>query len=485
MLIGRMPNAASQVKPSDTPHMERTEILVSDGMLTDATLQARHLLECGPAEQLTWSEIATALRPFFGPLPEVQPTEAAVLPAIGDPETLMTLAPDGNRLRLTFTGPPAGIGECLRLRADLRELSQLRHVMARTPTPVWQTDSTRRVVWGNTSFDDLCTGAGLADRTTPPFDILPDDREDIHVSRVSSGAREDGTQSWYEVRSYRVPEGRLNFAQNIDAVIHAEATQRNFLQTLTRIFAHLPIALAVFDKDLRLVLFNPALLDLTKLPAEFLSGRPNLLSFFDMLREKRMMPEPKNYRSWRDKLSEVIAAASSDLYVETWNLPSGLTYKITGRPHPDGGVAFLFEDISAEISLTRRFRQEIEVTQAVLDCLDDAVAVFSQLGVLSFCNDPYRQLWGSDPDSSIAEIGIAEATRDWQANCRPSPIWGELRDFTLTLGDRAGWDAELQTLDGQRLLCRAEPLSGGATLIRFSPCLCPAKIPAEVQGADA
>jgi PAS domain-containing protein len=270
------------------------------------------------------------------------------------------------------------------------------------------------------------------------------------------------------VQSYRLPDGWLHYAQSIDAVIHAEIAQRNFLQTLTRIFAHLPIALAVFDRDRRLVLFNPALVDLTGLAADFLSARPNLLSFFDMLREKRMMPEPKDYGGWRDKLRDVIAAASSDHYIETWNLASGLTYRVTGRPHPDGGIAFLFEDITAEISLTRRFRQEIEVTQAVLDSLDDAVAVFSQLGVLGFCNAAYREMWGGDPDGSLADTDIADASRLWQAECDPSPIWPDLRDFVLTQRDRAGWDAELTRQNGQTLTLRIEPLVGGSTMVRFS-----------------
>ena len=225
---------------------------------------------------------------------------------------------------------------------------------------------------------------------------------------------------------------------------------------------------AVFDPDRRLVLFNPALVDLTHLPVDFLSAKPNLLSFFDHMRENRMMPEPKNYNTWREKIYDVVSAAREDRYAETWNLPSGLTYKITGRPHPDGAVAFLIEDISAEISLTRRFRSELEMTQSVLDRFDDAVAVFSRLGVLTFTNAAYRDRWNCDPDSAFAEITIVDATKDWSAGCLPSPIWSEIRDFVLTLRERACWDAELVTTDGEHLHCAVEPVSSGATMVRFS-----------------
>ncbi len=260
----------------------------------------------------------------------------------------------------------------------------------------------------------------------------------------------------------------MHFACSIDNLVEAEMAQRNFVQTLTKTFAHLPIGLAVFDRERRLVLFNPALVDLTHLPVDFLSSKPNLLSFFDHMRENRMMPEPKNYSTWKEKLTNVVSAAREDRYCETWTLPSGLTYKITGRPHPDGAVAFLIEDISAEISLTRRFRSELELTQSVIDCFEDSVAVFSRLGVLTFSNSAYRTQWKCDPDSAFAEVTIVDATKDWQAACTPSPIWSELRDFVLTLRDRSAWTVDLTLTNGEAIQCHVEPVAAGATMVKFS-----------------
>lgn len=104
----------------------------------------------------------------------------------------------------------------------------------------------------------------------------------------------------------------------------------------------------------------------------------------------------------------------------------------------------------------------------MLDSLEDAIAVFSRLGTLSSCNAAYREMWGTDPEESVADLGITEATRTWQAAFRPSPIWSELRDFVTTQRERAAWEAELQSHDGRVLRCHAEPLPGGATLVRFA-----------------
>lgn len=65
-------------------------------------------------------------------------------------------------------------------------------------------------------------------------------------------------------------------AVDVNAVVKSEIAQRNFVQTLAKTFAQLSIGLAIFDRNGQLALFNPALIDLTELPAEFLSGRPTL-----------------------------------------------------------------------------------------------------------------------------------------------------------------------------------------------------------------
>lgn len=442
-------------------------LLLRDGVVIDSSSQADRLFGDTAVAPLGWAEIVATLQPLFGPLPDAPPHTPGRYTALQDPQTRLTLTPEGDSLRLEIAAPPLPSGEALRLRLNEPEAMRLHRVVGRAPLAIWMTDSAHAVTWSNTFFDDLRAQAGAAPGNAP-FSLPPDPAHPRRVTRTRLGGDGDSPAAWYEVQSCRVSDGWLHYAQNIDAVIAAETTQRNFMQTLSRIFAHLPIALAVFDRERRLVLFNPALLDLTRLPADFLTGRPTLLSFFDMLRDRQVLPEPRDYRSWRDKLGEVIAAASSDHYVETWSLPSGATYRMTGRPHPDGGIAFLFEDISAEVSLTRHFRQELETSQSVIDSLDEAIAVFSRTGKLAFCNAPYREMWGTDPEESVADHCIGEATQHWRAAFRPSPIWGDLREFVTLERDRAPWDAELQDHDGRPLCCHAAPLPGGATMVRFS-----------------
>ena len=69
------------------------------------------------------------------------------------------------------------------------------------------------------------------------------------------------------------------------------------------------------------MLFNPALIDLPALPADFLSARPNLLTAFDKLWDNQIMPKTKNNVRWREKLAILVAAATEGTYTENWNYP--------------------------------------------------------------------------------------------------------------------------------------------------------------------
>ncbi|MEO0503123.1 MAG: PAS-domain containing protein, partial [Pseudomonadota bacterium] len=143
-------------------------------------------------------------------------------------------------------------------------------------------------------------------------------------------------------------------------------------------------------------------------------------------------------------------------------------YRVSGRPHPDGAVAFLIEDITAEISLTRNFRAELELGQSMMDAFDDALVVFSSTGVLTFCNAAYREMWKVDPDNSFADITIVDSQQMWQDKAPPDPAWSDIRDFVMKIGERAQWDTEVAHADGRKLHVQMSPVVAGSTMIRFS-----------------
>lgn len=351
-----------------------------------------------------------------------------------------------------------------------QELEMLRKAMGQAPYPVWHVDQNCKLSWCNATYESLRKKVGKdhSDSSGPMFPSVSGKGPAGKKIRASVAFSDSDQKLWFDVSVVHQDSGYLCYAVDINAVVDAEIAQRNFVQTLAKTFAQLSIGLAIFDRNRQLALFNPALIDLTALPADFLSARPNLLSFFDRLRDHRMMPEPKNYGSWRHQMADLVAAAADGRYQETWTLPSGAVYSVSGRPHPDGAVAFLFEDITAEITLTRRFRTDLEINQSMLDQMEDAIAVFSDNGALSFSNVAYRNLWNVDPEASFVQMTVLDATKTWQAMCQATPVLGEVREFVSLRENRVEWWDQIELNSGHSLSCCVFPVSHGATMVVFS-----------------
>ena len=405
-----------------------------------------------------------------------------------DGHSVLHLSIGAERLRLTLqdheNSAPTPLLDRLSLTALDEELNRHRMLSDTTPFPVWRQSGDGKIRWANAEYRRLMDLLDLKRPTPlcfpPIFEIDSDivgsefqpSRASLDLPSEQSGSGMKASQlrqsHWYEFQVTRSAEELLVAAIPIDRVVKAEHSLQEFVQALTQTFAHLSVGLAIFSRGRELALFNPALSDMLELPAEFLITRPTLFQVFDRLRDQRLIPEPKNYAAWRRKMSDLEAAASGGAYSEMWSLVDGRTYRVTGRPHPQGAVAFLFEDISAEISLTRHFRAELQMSNAVIDGLDEAIAVFAPTGALVMSNTAYCKLWHVAAPSGAKDTSFLESSRNWQKACLPTPIWGDVRDFAATIGERVSWNGEVRMRNGRRLGCRFDALSGGYTLIGFS-----------------
>lgn len=373
-------------------------------------------------------------------------------------------------MRRCTKAPPICTGELHHALSRLKDLDLILAVSEYAPYPVWQTFADGSIGWKNARYNALDKKIERLpeDPDAPLFSLpetMPATQKPTRLPLIDKG---HNRTYWFDISHLSFGESRLNYAMDVHAVVNAESAQRNFVQTLAKTFAHLTTGLAIFDRNRQLMLFNPSLIDLTELRPDFLTARPNLFSFFDQLRDNQVMPEPKSYASWRERIADMISAASDDNFNETWHLPSGLTYRITGRPHPDGAIAFLFEDISAEISLTRRFRSEASVTRSAFDALGDSLAIFNTAGLVQQCNRPMLEFSGLDSDHPVDQMTAQDITRHWQEKCLPSPVWAEIREFISGQSDRETWGAKLHHKDGRCFNLQVTPIASGATLVALS-----------------
>lgn len=459
-----------------------TVFLFDGDALVDATPGGRALLAQSPMRQgLALPRLLAWLEPRFPDASAVLatlPVDGRAHLAGGGPGDTLVMSAElrGGLLRIAIDQADATLPGAAPVadRAQREELELLRKAVARAPLPIWREDSGGAVIWGNAAYLDLAM-ARLApeEELSWPLPRVFDPVTQDTRQRIDAGPR--GRENWFDVLPRPDEDGRLLFALPADSAVQAEGSLKDFMQTLTKTFAQLRTGLAIFDGRRQLQLFNPALLDLTGLAPQFLTARPTLAAFFDALRDNSMIPEPRDYRNWRRQMVEMEAAAVSGLYDEVWTLPSGQSYRVVGRPHPNGALALMFDDITVEMSQTRRYRADLELGHAVIDALDDAVAVFSQSGVLVMSNAGYARLWGHDAEASLdGSVTVSALAERWRAQSAPTTLWDRVEDDVLALAPAVAWADIAWLADGRNLLCRLTRLTGGVTLVMFRDLAAPA-----------
>ncbi|NKW91485.1 PAS domain-containing protein [Rhodobacteraceae bacterium R_SAG9] len=445
---------------SSSPQVAR--FLFRAGALVDANTAALRLCSETPTERFDWEALRKKLSASFPDFPyaqgAAQERDVTVLKS-NDPNdaSIVTLDQWNDVARVTLEQDNA---------PDMARRTAILQAMFQAPNPIWKINSKGVIVWRNTAYKSLGATLGYTPDTQALFD----------TSTLSPGdpplrfklCRPDGSLAhWFNVTAVHAGPDIMFYATEADAEVFAQDARRSFVQTFSQTFAHLSTGLAVFDPNRCLVLFNPALTELTGISVDFLTNRCDLFSFYDQLREHHVAPAPNGQTDWRTQVSRIIQEAQIGEYNETWTLPTGVTYKVSGRPHPNGALVFLFEDITAEITVTRRFRSELEQVHSVLDTVESALVLFSPTGQLRMCNQAYRDLWKSDPDRTFAEYTFHDAFQHWQADCQPSPVWAKLKKRILSTSDRSAWSASVSKTTGEVLTVEVTPVAGGVTLLTF------------------
>lgn len=375
---------------SDSP----MEFLFERGVLVQTNPNASQFLGAEAAERFDWNAVRRRISELIDGLPEtLSETEHGhvIYPTGADSKDLHALI-EQNGSYTRFSIFNAG---CNAVKAGQNSKLCLDLVADDAPFPIWKTNNSGGLIWSNKQYktfdlEHAAVGEFLTKTESP-------DRMTVAPSGSASPVHFDVFHQLQE-------DGKIFYAINADQIVAAEGVRNEFVRTLGKTFAQISTGIAVFDRNPKLAMFNPALGDIFGFDPKFLSSGPTLQSFFDHMRDNRMIPEPRDYLTWREQMTNLILGAQDGNYCENWQLPSGQTIRVTGQPHPDGALGFLFEDISAEVSLTRRFRQDLTRAYGIMDALPYPIAAINMRGVVFFANQAFKDHWKADPESSFADF---------------------------------------------------------------------------------
>jgi signal transduction histidine kinase len=395
------------------------------------------------------------------------------------PETGNTV--DALRRTLTVEGRAAGALAWLRLTlsaaSGLPSAARFAAFLDGLPHPAWITGAGGALVWANKAWlgsvdaatvDEAVRRGAAFDHTAAALasDAARSGQRREEVIRASAG----GQRKAFQVTAVPL-EGGGAAAVAIDVSGAEDAReqlrQHNLAhdQTLNR----LDDAVALFGPDKRLTFHNTAFAELWGLEPAWLAEKPTHGEVLDRLRQRRRLPETVDYGVWKAKelaWYETLDAAPDEL----WSTPDGKTLKVVRQPHPFGGLLVLFADMTGEIRLRAQYNAQVQVQQATLDKLNDAVAVFGSDGRLRLHNEAFERFWRLS-SASVTQSGDFDRLSEACLPVLPDrQFWRELKARVADPGPqaRAPISGEVRTSDRRAVAWQTRPLPDGATLIAFS-----------------
>ncbi len=369
--------------------------------------------------------------------------------------------------------------ELVRLRERhgkvLTELDSLRTLLDAVPNPVWMRDQEGKLAWVNAAYaraveatdsrDAVMRGIELLDRATRDATLSSQRKSPAWRARVPAVVTSE--RRMLDVVDIVAAGGSAGQAIDLSELEKLRADLGREMAAHTRTLDQLSTGVAIFDRSKRLVFHNSAWRQLWSLDPAFLEQKPTDAEVLDRLRAERRLPEQADFRAWRESL--LAAYQSVDTVEQVWYLPDSRTLRVVVNPNPQGGVTYLFDDVTERFHLESRYNSLIRVQGETLDSLREGVAVFGSDGKLKLFNPAFASLWGIDPASLAEHPHIDRVAASCAASLADESGWREIRAVVSGLHDaRTGFQRRVLRKDGGALDCVAAPLPDGATLLTFA-----------------
>src|SRR5256885_7934581 len=358
-----------------------------------------------------------------------------------------------------------------RLRRDIDTVGQLLEAL---PAPVWARDTAGRLTWVNAAYARAVEARDGTEAVARNLEILDSAAREGAQHARAAGEFYDarlpvivaGTRRILQVIDRPSPGGSAGIGIDVTEVEAMRAELVRMTEAHRRTLDQLSTAVAMYSAEQRLTFHNAAFRLLWGLEPAFLDSGPTDSAVLDRLRAARKLPEQADFRNWKSELHDDYRALEPREH--EWYLPDGRTLRVVTTPNPEGGVTYLFDDVTERLKLVRRYEALIGVQGETLEALAEGVAVFGSDGRLDLHNPAFATLWKLQSKALNGERPHIETVLAW---CAPlsgdETFWDRLRGAVTALESRESIRARLERTDGSVLDCTTAPLPDGATLVTF------------------
>jgi signal transduction histidine kinase len=355
----------------------------------------------------------------------------------------------------------------------LNDVETMKGLLDSLPAPVWARDQHGQLIFVNSAYARAVEAKDATDAVARDVELLDRAGRDELARARAAGEAFAGRLPAVAAGERRIfdvvdaPSGAGSAGMAIDRT-EAEAMRgelARMIEAHRRVLDQLATGVAIFNVDRKLTFYNTAFRALFELNAGFLDQTPTDSSVLDTLRADRKLPEQQDFRQWKQQLYEAYRAVEPQEHM--WHLPDGRTLRVVTTPNPEGGVTYLYDDVTERLDMHRRYDALIKVQSETLDHLAEAVAVFGSDGRVRLHNPAFQRMWKLAPEALDSHPHVEAVTAWCQAQHDDNAVWRNLRGAITAIEGREPIVARVERRDGMMIDMTTMPLPDGATLVTF------------------
>lgn len=357
-----------------------------------------------------------------------------------------------------------------------RVSGRLKILFDRLPVPAWIRDSKLGLIFVNNAYSEavnLTTSDVLQRQVEFAAGAIGDDgralarRAQMHDATLteSHSIIIAGKPRLYEITESAVIDGSglVGFARDYSAIEEIRTEFERVLESQHIILNQIDTGVAIYSAERRLIYYNDAFMRLWGLKDEFLIKIPTYTEVLQALRQTRLLPDVRDVEAWIRQENEIFQTLV-DPKRDWLHLRDQRSVEVITQTHPQGGLLFTYRDRTQPTAPAATAASQVDpLPTAVLEYVNEAVAVFGADESVRLCNAAFRKFWRLD-DRAVEALTInaffAHITRQLRfpgsdMSFRQECIGRKASQGSLALSDRRLVDYVIS------------PLFDGAVMVSF------------------
>jgi len=364
--------------------------------------------------------------------------------------------------------------------ATSAERDRLQAVLDAAPFPAWQRDARSRLIWCNRAYG-IYAGAGVEEVLSRGIELEPEGARGA-AGQLAARAREAAKPVSErrtlivegEARTVELVETPIGasgemagFARDVSELVDTQVDLDRQVATQSELLERMADAVALFDRDRRLMFHNEACARLWRIDRAWLGQSPHHGEILERLRIERLLPEQADFPAFKRERLALHDSAEGDVEGTDY-LPDGRAIAWRAMRTRQAGLAMILTDVTDRLALARDKATVDASLKTVIDNLIVGVSVFGGDGRLKFFNPAYAKLWRLDPTYLASGPHLADVLE----NARPlfgiEDNWERWRKSRVAyLTDFKLDEGRIDLADGRVIRTRRVPLPDGSIMLTY------------------